>query len=96
MANPPTTYVDSVSVSPAEGERFQMGPEEIAWQSPEDLAIVMSGDFRLIGRGSQVTGQMTRRYPYVLVLLDTYSGHFRATRQSDDLQALLNLLHPPP
>jgi len=91
-AIPPTTYEDSAVITPAMASNFRLDAAAISFQSPNDIAVVLSGDFKTVSLALRNVPQ-SKRYRYLLLLVDEYSGSWRQVVPSDDLQPLLDRLY---
>jgi hypothetical protein len=88
-ATEPIAMVDSVTVTAAEGGRFEIPSDEVLYNSPEDVALVLSGIFMM---PVPTMDPMTVPRRYMLVVVDIYSGQWLFSSQADDLSPLLERL----
>jgi len=90
LAVAPTTTITYTTIAPADAPNFGLDSGLVAFQSPTDFAVIFSGSFSTQNPGLYLTPVPAA--PYLLMIVDTYSGAARLIEPSDDLQALKDLL----
>lgn len=76
LAMAPPQLVYAATVEPAMAASFGLSAEDIAHESPTDALIVLSGTFSLptSGLGAPLPGTATPSRPFLLYIIDRYSG----------------------
>jgi hypothetical protein len=89
---PPTPELEtSAVIEPEDGPALGMTEDLVSFQSPQDVALIFSGEFQYTGPAS-VVPPLAKIYPYVLVVVDTDSGALASYHFNDSLTALETLL----
>lgn len=85
-----TTYEDSAEITTSDAEALGLPASSISYQSPTDIAIILSGDFLIPHRGATLATQEPA--DYILLVIDTYSGAVRLRVESNSLSELQAML----
>lgn len=84
----PTTWIDSIEVTPSNAGDFDLLPDSVSFQSNSYIAMVFSGSFRARRRGLSLENPGPFRY--MMLVVDRASGSWGSTRMSNDRQSLLH------